>query len=92
MRNNFLEKAPNLKLLPSLRVLDVSTNKISNFDLIAGEQNYVNMEEMDFSNNSITFEQGREQVATFTEKLKKFGQLTKFNIEHNDFVDARFMD
>ena len=45
------------------------------------------MEEMDFSNNSITFEQGMEQVMTFTEKLKKFINLQKFNIEHNKFVE-----
>ena len=58
---------------------------------MVGDQNFLNMEVMNFSNNAISFEAGKMQLQIFTDKLRKFVKLRNLNIEHNKFVDVNYM-
>lgn len=57
LRNNFLAKIPNLKELPSLKTLNLSTNKIKELKFEVSEQNLITIEKIDLSNNKVDFDQ-----------------------------------
>ena len=91
LRNNFIEKVPNLQQLPMLQKLDLSTNKLSQFRLLTDDNNLMSIERMNFSNNKISFVSGMPQVTEFCEKLKRFKKLSWLSIANNQ-IKEEFMD
>ena len=84
LRNNFLERVPIINQLPQLKILILNANKITDLRIMCKDSNYINIEKMNFANNSINFNNIIE-VNDFAEKLKKFKQLKVLNLEHNPF-------
>ena len=88
MKNNYLQKIPDLKELPSLSVLNLNTNKISQIKLQITQQNMLNLEILDLSNNLIAFQRDNE-INEVTEQFKKFKKLSNLSLRGNERIEEK---
>lgn len=84
LMNNYLKKFPKLKNMKKLKVLDLTSNKITDFkNVMAGAT--PNIERLELSRNDLQFETEQE-FSHFIQILRQFTKLKTFQIQGNPFL------